>query len=136
MDEIDFKILKLLTENAKISGKELGEKVHMTGQAVGNRIRRLEDEGIIIGYTVDVDKKIAGFPLTCYITAFLKSHHHKPFIKMVKGSEEIIELHRTSGEGCYMMKGNFRTHQDLNEFLEKLLVFADYKLALSIEKIL
>lgn len=135
MDEIDVKILKLLSENAKISWKELGEKIHMTGQAVGNRIRRMEEEGVITGYIVQVDTNKTGFPLTCFITAFLKSHQHTSFIKMLKEQEEIIELHRTSGEGCYIMKGNFRTHQDLNEFLEELLLFANYKLALSIDKI-
>lgn len=135
MDEIDEKILKLLSENAKISWKELGEKIHMTGQAIGNRIRRLEDEGVITAYIIQVDTKKTGFPLTCFITAFLKSHQHNKFIKMITEREGIVELHRISGEGCYIMKGNFRTHKDLNEFLEELLIFANYKLALSIDKI-
>lgn len=136
MDEIDVKILKLLSENAKISWKELGEKVHMTGQAVGNRIRRLEEEGVITGYIIQVDPKKTGSPLTCFITAFIKNHQHHSFIKIIKEKDEIVELHRTSGEGCYIMKGNFRSHQDLNEFLEELLLFANYKLAVSIDKIL
>lgn len=135
MDELDGKILKLLEEDAKISWKELGEKVHLTGQAVGKRIRRLEDEKVITGYTIQVDTSKTGSPLTCFITAFLKSHQHIIFIKKLKEREEIVELHRTSGEGCYIMKANFRTHEDLNAFLEELLIFANYKLALSIDKI-
>lgn len=136
MDELDHKILKILTENAKISWKELGEIVHMTGQAVGNRIRRLEDEGVITGYRITVDNNKTGYPLTCFITSFLKNHQHNSFINMIKEKDEIVELHRTSGEGCYILKGRFRTHQDLNKFLEELLIFANYKLALSIDKII
>ena len=47
LDHIDYQILQLLSENARIQWKDLGNQIHMTGQAVGNRIKKLEDNGVI-----------------------------------------------------------------------------------------
>ncbi|HBJ01000.1 MAG TPA: transcriptional regulator, partial [Lysinibacillus sp.] len=52
IDDVDFRILQLLIEDSTISHKDIGQQVHMTGQAVGARIRKMQDTGVIEGYTV------------------------------------------------------------------------------------
>lgn len=67
-DHIDFAILALLRENSRIQWKDIGQKIHMTGQAVGNRIRRLEDLGVIEQYTIVTNKAKLGLSITAFIT--------------------------------------------------------------------
>lgn len=63
LDHIDYQILQLLSENARIQWKDLGNQIHMTGQAVGNRIKKLEDNGVIQAYSLVVDELKLGFPI-------------------------------------------------------------------------
>nr|WP_239661662.1 winged helix-turn-helix transcriptional regulator [Bacillus cereus] len=60
VDHIDIKILNLLKENSRVQWRDIGKEIHMTGQAVGNRIRKLEEEGIIRAYTILLDEMKLG----------------------------------------------------------------------------
>ncbi|WP_458411558.1 Lrp/AsnC family transcriptional regulator [Schinkia sp. CFF1] len=135
MDEIDFQILKLLKENARKPWKEIGESIHMTGQAVGNRIRRMEEEGIIEQYTVSVNELKLGKSIQAFIMVFLKSNQHLEFQKYVKENPDITEVHRISGEGCYMIKASVSDQLALNTALDEILKFANYRVNISIGKI-
>jgi Lrp/AsnC family leucine-responsive transcriptional regulator len=65
LDHIDYQILQLLSENARIQWRDLGNQIHMTGQAVGNRIKKLEDNGVIQAYSLVVDELKLGLFLYC-----------------------------------------------------------------------
>ena len=67
LDHIDYQILQLLSENARIQWKDLGNQIHMTGQAVGNRIKKLEDNGVIHSYSLVVDELKLGFSFTAFV---------------------------------------------------------------------
>jgi Lrp/AsnC family leucine-responsive transcriptional regulator len=135
MDDIDFQILELLKENSRKPWKEIGETVHMTGQAVGNRIRRMEDDGIIEQYTIAVNELKLGKNIQAFITVFLKSNHHLDFQKYLKANPDIKEVHRISGEGCYMIKASISNQLALNRTLDEILKFANYRVNISIGKI-
>ncbi|MCM3726825.1 Lrp/AsnC family transcriptional regulator [Neobacillus cucumis] len=135
MDEIDFKILSLLKENSRKPWKEIGELIHMTGQAVGNRIRRMEDEGIIEQYTIAVNELKLGKSIQAFITVFLKSNHHHEFQQYLKGNPDIKEVHRISGEGCYIIKASISDQLALNSTLDEILKYANYRVNISIGKI-
>lgn len=135
MDEIDFQILELLKENSRKPWKEIGESIHMTGQAVGNRIRRMEEEGIIEQYTIAVNELKIGKSIQAFITVFLKSNHHLEFQKYLKGNPDIKEVHRISGEGCYIMKASISDQSALNNTLDEILKYANYRVNISIGKI-
>lgn len=135
IDQTDFEILKLLDENSRIQWKELGQKIHMTGQAVGNRIRRLEDLGIIEQYTIAINRIKLGQIVTAFVTVFVKTVNHQEFKNFCQEVEAISEVHRTSGDGCYLLKTHFASNKELDTFLEQLLKYGNYRVNLSIGKI-
>lgn len=135
MDEIDFQILELLKINSRKSWKEIGESIHMTGQAVGNRIRRMEDQGIIERYTIAVDELKLGKSMQVFIMAFLKSNRHLEFQKYLKENPDIKEVHRISGEGCYMIRASILDPFALNTTLDEILKYANYRVNISIGQI-
>ncbi|WP_314587579.1 Lrp/AsnC family transcriptional regulator [Paenibacillus terrigena] len=136
IDSVDLDILQLLIEDANRSHKEIGQIVHLTGQAVGARVRKLQDIGIIEGYTVRWNRDKLGQSVQALITIFLTSHHaHQQFRSFVASSDEVIEVYSVSGEGCYWMRVRVASPSDLSAFLEQLLRFANYKVNLTIDQL-
>lgn len=135
IDQTDLEILKLLGENSRIQWKELGQKIHMTGQAVGNRIRRLEDLGIIEQYTITINRIKLGQLVTAFVTVFVKTANHQEFKNFFHEEGAISEVHRISGEGCYLLKTHFASNEELDNLLERLLKYGNYRVNLSIGKI-
>jgi Lrp/AsnC family transcriptional regulator, leucine-responsive regulatory protein len=135
LDNIDFQILRLLTENSRIQWKELGEQIHMTGQAVGNRIKKLEESGVIKAYSLIVDEMKLGLTYTAFVIIYMKTANHESFKRFINDSNEIVEAHRVSGEGCYHLKIKVQTQDQLNLFLNKILDYGNYTLYLSIQEV-
>lgn len=126
MDVMDKKIIRLLKEDAKQNFKSIGSQVHMTGQGIGNRIRRLEDEGIIEKYTIKTNPSKEGL-ITAHITLFMKSNDHYRLKQFVRSKDEIVEAVRVSGEGCYFIRVEMESHEAINKLCDALLEFANYR---------
>ncbi|MEO3946074.1 Lrp/AsnC family transcriptional regulator [Gorillibacterium sp. CAU 1737] len=136
VDDTDRLILKHLIQDASLSHKELGQLVHMTGQAVGIRVRRLEDLGILEGRTLRWNAEKLGLSVHAFVTVFLRSPDGFSRIQaFLNEREEVEEAHRVSGEGCYWMRVRTADLAQLNELLEPLTSFATYKLTLSIGRV-
>ncbi|GGA28244.1 Lrp/AsnC family transcriptional regulator [Paenibacillus physcomitrellae] len=136
LDEVDLQILQCLLENALSSNKEIGERVHLTGQAVGARVRKLRDMGVIEGYTLRWNPDKLGQRVLAFITVYMNTNTaHEAFRRFAEASHEIVEMHRISGEGCYWLRARAAGIVELNRLLEELLKFGNYKLALSLEKV-
>lgn len=136
IDRTDIEILKLLGENSRIQWKELGQQIHLTGQAVGNRIRRLEDMGIIEQYTIAINRIKLGQVVTAFVTLFVNTANHLEFQNFFQEEEEAIsEVHRISGDGCYLLKTHFASNEELDSFLARLLKYGNYRVNLSIGKL-
>lgn len=107
IDEKDRMILRLLQQNAKITVREIATKVHLSTTPVHERIKRMEDTGVISQYTtlVDYTKVKKGLMVICYIS--LKEHNKKSgtkFIKTIHELTEVIECYNISGEFDFMLK--------------------------------
>ncbi|GHI00319.1 Lrp/AsnC family transcriptional regulator [Neobacillus kokaensis] len=135
LDKIDFQILRILTENSRIQWKDLGEQIHMTGQAVGNRIKKLEDSGVIKAYTLIIDEMKLGLDYTGFVVVYLKTANHEQFLRFIHAQNEVVEAHRIAGKGCYHLKIKVESQEQLNSFLNNLLDYGNYSLNLSIQKI-
>ena len=135
LDNIDFQILRLLSENSRVQWKDLGKQIHMTGQAVGNRIKKLEDSGVIKAYSLIVDEMKLGLSYTAFVIIYMKTANHDSFIRFINDRKEVVEAHRVSGEGCYHLKIKVNSQEQLNLFLNKILDYANYALNLSIQDI-
>lgn len=135
LDNIDFQILQLLSKNSRIQWKDLGEQIHMTGQAVGNRIKKLEDAGVIKAYSLLVDETKVGLPYTAFVIIYMKTANHDSFLQLMNGCKEVIEVHRVSGEACYHIKVKVSSQEQLNEFLDRILEYGNYAVHLSIKEV-
>jgi len=135
LDHIDYQILRILTENSRIQWKDLGEQIHMTGQAVGNRIKKLEENGVIQAYSLIVDEMKLGLVFTAFVIIAMKTAYHESFLRFITERDEVVEAHRISGEGCYHVTVKVTSQDELNLFLNKLLDHGNYSLNLSIQKI-
>ncbi|MDN3437893.1 Lrp/AsnC family transcriptional regulator [Planococcus sp. APC 3900] len=135
LNNIDFQILRLLSENSRIQWKDLGEKIHMTGQAVGNRIKKLEDNGVIKAYSLIIDEMKLGFSYTAFIIIYMKTTNHEKFNDFINERQEVVEAHRVSGEGCYHLKIKVASQEQLNLLLNAILDYGNYTLYLSIKEI-
>ncbi|PRR83631.1 Lrp/AsnC family transcriptional regulator [Clostridium vincentii] len=135
LDQTDIQILNLLTKNSRMQWQEIGEEVHLTGQAVRNRIKKMEKLGVIQGYTIKINSKMIGKELTAFVTIFMKTTNHGSFQKYIQNNLLIAEANRISGEGCYLIKVIASTQEELVGILDEILKYGNYKVNLSIENI-
>src|SRR5579883_1546526 len=132
MDIVDRAIIQILQQNSRLSMRKLAVLVHMSPPAVAERIRRLEDLGIIIGYTIRVDEQKLQPMTLAYIDIMMNSNDHRGFLRFVNERKEVRECHRLAGRACYLLKVEVANQNILNSFLEKVLLYANYRLSLVI----
>ena len=135
LDETDKLIVNELSKNSRITMKELGEKVHLTGPAVSARVEKLEDNGIIEGYTIKVNQTKLGCSIYAFITIITQSTFHQPYLSFINNQEKyILNNYKISGDGCYLLECRFPSNEMLDQFLLNLNKYANYKLSIVINK--
>lgn len=135
LDQTDLAILDLLRKNSRLQWKEIGEKVHLTGQAVAARIARLQELEILTEFTIEVDDSKLGRPVLAFITVFMKSTDHDGFRRLLTNEPAVEEAFRVSGEGCYWLRVRCTTQTDLTGLLDRLLPFGNYRVNLSLGQV-
>lgn len=135
LDQTDLAILRLLSANARLTWKEVGEQVHLTGQAVAGRITRLQDLGVLRGFTVILDQERLGRPLLAFVTVFMKSTDHEGFRTFLAQQSEVEEAFRVSGEGCYWLRVRCANQQELTDLLDRTLRFGNYRVNLNLGQV-
>lgn len=135
LDNTDRHILIELSKNSRITMKELGEKVHLTGPATSARVAKLEDMGIIEGYTIKVNQIKMGYPVHVIIHIYTKSTNHQPYLSFInKRDDYVINNYKVSGESCYLLECKFPSNEILDEFLTGLSNLVSYQLSIVINK--
>ncbi|QOR67187.1 Lrp/AsnC family transcriptional regulator [Cytobacillus suaedae] len=135
LDNTDKSILKELSINSRITMKELGEKVHLTGPATSARVAKLEDLGIIEGYTINVNQAKMGYPVHAIIHIYTQSTNHHPYLSFTLDQNQfILNNYKVSGEYCYLLECRFPSNEKLDEFLKKLSELVGYQLSIVISK--
>lgn len=119
MDNIDWKILRELQENARISFAELGRRVGLTTSAVIERVRKLEDAGIITGYRACIDTSKIGLPITAFIRMSITGVDYSHIIKVAQESSEVLECHRGTGNDSFIMKVAVSSVGHLQELIDR-----------------
>ncbi len=107
LDDKDLAILRLLQQNARITVKEISDTIHLSTTPVHERIKRMEETGVIKQYATLVDhaKVKRGLMVICYVS--LKQHNKSSglkFIKAIQEMNEVIECYNISGEFDFMLK--------------------------------
>lgn len=135
LDSTDKHILDELSKNSRITMKELGEKVHLTGQAASSRVAKLEDSGVIEGYTIKVNQAKLGCFIHALINIYTKDTYHEPYLSFIRTQEQyVINHYKISGDSCYILECKFPTNEILDQFLKNLNKHANYKLSIVINK--
>ncbi|HWQ42951.1 MAG TPA: Lrp/AsnC family transcriptional regulator [Desulfosporosinus sp.] len=135
LDQTDQKILQCLQSDSRMQWQEIGKIVHLTGQAVAVRIRNMQDEGIIEAFTVKLNHEKLGRPINALITVFMSSAKHVSFLRFLADNSYVVEAYRVTGEGCYWLKANLANQEQLNNLLDDILLYGNYKVNMAIDKI-
>jgi Lrp/AsnC family transcriptional regulator, leucine-responsive regulatory protein len=119
LDRADCSILRILQENARESFAEVGKQVGLSATSVAERIRRLEQAGVIEGYTVRIAAHKLGRPVTAFVLARPKGPDAR-FVKVARERPEILECFRVTGEFSFIARAAVRDVKHLEELLDHL----------------
>lgn len=105
MDEVDTEIVDLLQADARLTQAQIAKKVGLSQPSVADRIRKLEEQRIITGYTARVDPRRLGKDITAFIGVGIEHpKYFEVFARKVMGLEEVLECHRVAGQDSYLLK--------------------------------
>lgn len=122
LDEIGWKIVRELQENARLSYAELGRRVGLSIPAVTERVRKLEDAGIITGYHAEINPEKIGRPITAFIRMNIMGDAPR-LTAMLKEMPEIVECHRGTGGDSFILKASVASVHHLEKLIDGLLPF-------------
>ena len=120
IDDIDRKILRELQGDARASYAEIGRRVGLTTPAVIERIRKLEDAGILTGYRAEIDPAKIGMPITAFIRMSITGVDYSHIIQVAEESTEILECHRGTGGDSFIMRVVVESVEHLQEVIDRL----------------
>ncbi|HEY2471363.1 MAG TPA: Lrp/AsnC family transcriptional regulator [Terracidiphilus sp.] len=120
LDAIGWNILTELQENARIQLAELGRRVGLSNPAVIERVRRMEEAGIITGYRAEIDYRKVGLPVCAFIRVRVIGNLMPRVIEVAKKMPEVYECHRISGEDTFLLKVYVPTSEALERTVDKL----------------
>jgi len=121
IDEIDAKILHLLQRDGRMQRSDVAEEVDLSISAVSERMRKLEERGVIQGYTAVVDAKRLRLDITAFIRVSVDGSEHYPdFVDQVEEMDQVLELHSITGAGSHLMKVRIPDTTALERFLSEI----------------
>ncbi len=105
IDEKNRRILTILQENARVSNAEIARQLGMTTSAVFERIRKMEERGIIRGYSVQVEPAALGLPLSAFVSVKINPHRLAPEVgRAIAEVEGVEEAYHLTGEECFLAR--------------------------------
>lgn len=119
-DQTDWRILTALQADGRLSYNQLSRRVNLSPPAVAERVRRLEETGVIIGYAARVDPARAGLPLTAFVQ--MRCAPGRCLLKTTTADQfpEVIEAHKLTGSSCSMLKVRATSMPHFEGLLERL----------------
>ncbi|MFI0427914.1 Lrp/AsnC family transcriptional regulator [Mariniflexile sp. HMF6888] len=127
LDNLNWKILRCLQENARQSNAEIGRQVGISSPAVSERIKRMEDSGIILGYKTVVSPLDMGYQLKAIITLHAFIGKLKPFLEKVKTFDEVLNCYRITGNENIVMEVLLKNQKHLETFIDQLIIYGETK---------
>lgn len=125
IDELNWRILECLQENARESFANIGRKIGLTPPAVAERVKKMEDLGILIGYKAMVSHALTGHQLKAIITLRAFMGKLKPFLVTVTTFEEVINCYRITGNENIVMEVVLKDQFHLEKFIDKLIQYGE-----------
>jgi Lrp/AsnC family leucine-responsive transcriptional regulator len=118
MDSLDRKAIAFLMKNGRASWADLGQHLGLSAPSAADRVRKLEQSGVIRGYAPLLDAESLGYPLVAFVSVTLGSHRNRSaFLRAIDKLDEIAECHHVAGDDDYLLKVRCRGTQDLDRLL-------------------
>ena len=127
IDSLNWNILNLLQQNARISNAAIGRQVGISSPAVSERIKKMEDAGLIQGYKTIVSPFAADYQLKAIITLRAFMGKLKPFLLKVKTYNQVINCYRITGNENIVMEVVLKNQKQLEGFIDELIVYGETK---------
>jgi Lrp/AsnC family transcriptional regulator, leucine-responsive regulatory protein len=124
IDRIDRAIIAALTDNGRITFKELAQQIGLSSPSVTERVHKLEDAGAIRGYTVLVDTKVFGLDISAHVRMRAMPGEVKRVAQMLIDTPEIVEADRVTGEDCFLAKIMVCDVQELETVIDRFQPYA------------
>jgi Lrp/AsnC family leucine-responsive transcriptional regulator len=123
LDVTNRQLIAALQEDARLSLAELGRRVGLSAPAVGERLARLEQTGVIRGYHADVDPRALGYSLDVVLRVRPAPRQLAKVAELARGTPEITECHRVTGDDCFVMRVHVRDVVHLEEVIDGFLLY-------------
>ena len=136
IDNIDIKILDQLEKDGRISYTDLAKKVGLTSTAVGQRMQKMTQERLILGFAAKVNKKELGITIQAIINLKLNFTKIDALYKVLNSFEEIESCYRVTGEDCLIMKVNFRDNTHMVNFINRISDYGFTKSSIILEQLI
>lgn len=121
MDSVDKKITEILQVDGRITLKDLGNQIGLTAPATAERVRKLEEQGVINGYKASVEPKKMGKPITAFV--LFDTEQCKKFVAFCKTYPDVVECHRLAGQYSYLTKVVTHSVEGLENFIDAAIVY-------------
>lgn len=120
LDTLDERILSELQGNGRLTMKALAERVGLSSPAMIERVRRLEERGVLAGYRAIVDPHAIGRSLTALISVDLDRRHYDAFLNRLRSEPAVEECHRVTGDRAFLVKAHVASTEDLESLIDEL----------------
>ena len=123
LDAVNLRVLEELQRDPRLTMSELGRRVGLSSPAVTERVRRLEEAGVICGYRLELNPAALGLPITAYIRIRPSPGQLSKIAELVQQIPEVVECHRVTGEDCFILKVYIPAINQLDRLLDCFLLY-------------
>lgn len=122
LDPINRRLVAALQTDARLSTAELARRVSLSAPAVAERVRRLEESGVITGYHAEVDPRALGYPIAAVVRVRPATQQLGKIRELAGRIPEVVECHRVTGEDCFFLTVRLRSLDDLEGVLDRFVI--------------
>ena len=124
LDKIDTALLTALAGDARRSVADLARQVGLSAPSVSERLKRLEESGVIKRYTIDVDPIAFGRPLSVWLRVSPNPGKLKKVVEVLRSLAPVVQCDRVTGDDCFFARAHLRDVDELERLIDKLIMYA------------
>jgi len=125
MDKLNLRIIRALSENARISFSQLAKKVHLSAPAVAERVRKLEEQGVITAYRPIINLEKLGLPIRALVECEVHKAQERRLKSMLLDMDEVIKIYNVTGITTFIVEVGVTALSELDLFLERIIDYCD-----------